>query len=139
MARLPRQVVLLGWISLLADVSGEMTAPLLPLYVTGVLGASTIALGLVEGSAEAVVTLMKGTQHPHAAMLFIDFLLSKEAQQVLEKAEYFPAHPEVAPTKSLEPIVPSKAGLKSRFLSEEYMFAARNKSIELQKKYFQSQ
>ncbi len=87
----------------------------------------------------SVITLMKGTQHPHAAMLFIDFLLSKEAQQVLEKAEYFPAHPDVAPTKSLESIVPSKAGLKSRFLSEEYMFTARNRSIELQKKYFQSQ
>jgi len=66
MARLPRQVVLLGWISLLADVSGEMTAPLIPLYVTGVLGASTIALGVVEGSAEAVVTLMKALSGWHS-------------------------------------------------------------------------
>ena len=66
MARLPRQVVLLGWISLLADVSGEMTAPLIPLYVTGVLGASTIALGVVEGIAEAVVTLMKALSGWHS-------------------------------------------------------------------------
>ena len=66
MRRLPRQVVLLGWISLLADVSGEMTAPLIPLYLTGVLGAGTIALGVVEGSAEAVVTAMKAVAGWHS-------------------------------------------------------------------------
>ena len=66
MRRLPRQVVLLGWISLLADVSGEMTAPLIPLYITGVLGAGTLALGVVEGSAEAVVTLMKAAAGWHS-------------------------------------------------------------------------
>ena len=66
MKRLPRQVVLLGWISLLADVSGEMTAPLIPLYLTGVLGAGTVALGLVEGCAEAVVTLMKAASGWHS-------------------------------------------------------------------------
>ena len=87
----------------------------------------------------SVITLTKGTSHPHAAMLFIDYLLSKEAQQVLEKADYLPAHPEVKPQQSLQSIVPKMAGLKERFLSEEYMFTARAKSIELQKKYFQSQ
>jgi MFS family permease len=66
MPRLPRQVVLLGWISLLADVSGEMTTPLLPLYITGVLGAGTVALGLVEGTAEAVVTAMKAVSGWHS-------------------------------------------------------------------------
>ena len=66
MPRLPRQVVLLGWISLLADVSGEMTTPLLPLYITGVLGASTVALGVVEGTAEAVVTAMKAVSGWHS-------------------------------------------------------------------------
>ncbi len=66
MQRLPRQVVLLGWISLLADVSGEMTTPLIPLYLTGVLGASTVALGAVEGVAEAVVTVMKAASGWHS-------------------------------------------------------------------------
>jgi MFS family permease len=66
MQRLPRQVVLLGWISLLADVSGEMTTPLIPLYLTGVLGAGTVALGLVEGAAEAVVTVMKAASGWHS-------------------------------------------------------------------------
>jgi ABC-type Fe3+ transport system substrate-binding protein len=87
----------------------------------------------------SVITLVKGTKHPHAAMLFIDFILSKEAQEVLKKADYLPAHPDVEPQKTLESIVPSRAGLKSRFLSEDVLFASRAKSIELQKKYFQSQ
>jgi iron(III) transport system substrate-binding protein len=85
----------------------------------------------------SVITLTKGTQHPHAAMLFIDFILSKEGQEVLKSADYLPAHPDVEPQASLASIVPNKAGLKSRFLSEDYMFTARAKSIELQKKYFQ--
>src|SRR5262249_51927322 len=88
-------------------------------------------------SNASVVTLAKGTTHPHAAMLLIDYLLSVEAQQVLEKADYLPAHPDVKPAANLQAIVPSMAGLKERFLSEEFMFEQRAKSIELQKKYFQ--
>jgi iron(III) transport system substrate-binding protein len=90
-------------------------------------------------SNASVVTLSKGTTHPHAAMLLIDYLLSKEAQQVLEKADYLPAHPDVKPQSTLQGIVPSMAGLKERFISEEFLFEQRAKSIELQKKYFQSQ
>lgn len=37
-----------------------MTYPLLPLFVTGVLGASPMALGLIEGCAEAIVSVMRG-------------------------------------------------------------------------------
>ena len=100
-------------------------------------GAAVAALPLEPVVANAsIATLAKGTQNPHAAMLFIDFLLSKEAQQVLEKADYFPVHPEVAPRPGLAHVIPKSAGLQSRFLTEDFMFAARAKSIELQKKYF---
>jgi iron(III) transport system substrate-binding protein len=88
-------------------------------------------------SNASVATLTKGATHPHAAMLLIDYLLSKDAQQVLEKADYLPAHPDVKPQASLQGIVPSMAGLKETFLSEEYMFEQRAKSLELQRKYFQ--
>jgi iron(III) transport system substrate-binding protein len=90
-------------------------------------------------SNASVVTLVKGTQHPHAAMLLIDFLFSKEAQEVLQKADYLPAHPDVPPRKTLASIVPKMAHLTSKFLSEEVMFAQRAKSLELQKKYFSAQ
>jgi len=90
-------------------------------------------------SNASVVTLAKGAPHPHAAMLLIDYLLSKEAQEVLEKADYLPAHPDVKPQSSLQSIVPSMANLQERFVSEEFMFDQRAKSIDLQKKYFRSQ
>jgi MFS family permease len=56
---LPRTVVALGVVSLLTDLSSEMIYPLLPVFLTGVLGASAVALGLVEGVAEATASLLK--------------------------------------------------------------------------------
>ncbi len=55
---LPRAVWLLSGVSFLADVSTEMTYPLLPLFLVGVLGASKASLGLVEGAAVLIVALM---------------------------------------------------------------------------------
>lgn len=46
---LPKSLWVLSAISLFADLAGEMAYPLLPLFVTGVLGASPVALGLIEG------------------------------------------------------------------------------------------
>ena len=57
-ARLARTVILLGWVSFFADVSGEMTYPLLPLFVVGALGASATSLGWIEGVAQAGVAVL---------------------------------------------------------------------------------
>ncbi len=57
---LPKSLWVLSAISLFADLAGEMAYPLLPLFVTGVLGASPVALGLIEGSTEALVSIMRG-------------------------------------------------------------------------------
>lgn len=51
-------VILLGLVSLFADVSGEMIYPLIPLYLASV-GAGPATLGLIEGSAETVASLVK--------------------------------------------------------------------------------
>jgi MFS family permease len=58
-ARLPRGVVALGLVSLLMDVSSEMIHSALPLFLTGVLGASVAAVGLIEGIAESTASLTK--------------------------------------------------------------------------------
>ncbi len=58
MPRLPRTVVVLSWVSFLADVSGEMIYPLIPLFVVGVLGSSATALGGIEGAALCLVAVM---------------------------------------------------------------------------------
>ncbi len=39
--------------------------------------------------------LAKNAPHPHASMLLVDFLLSKEGQNLLRELDYLPAHPEV--------------------------------------------
>lgn len=54
-----RNVVILGVVSLLTDLSGQLVFPLLPLYITSVLGGGAVAVGLVEGAAEAAASLLK--------------------------------------------------------------------------------
>lgn len=56
--RLPRDVIVLGWVSFFADVSSEMMYPLLPLFVVGVLGASATTLGGIEGAAASLVAVI---------------------------------------------------------------------------------
>ena len=56
---LPRPVKALGLVSLLTDASSEMIYPLLPAFVTVTLRAGPAFLGVVEGAAEAVSSLVK--------------------------------------------------------------------------------
>jgi len=51
-SKLPRQAKLFGAISLLNDFASEMVYPLLPAFVTGVLGAGPAALGVLDGAAD---------------------------------------------------------------------------------------
>ena len=53
-----RNVYLLGAVSFLNDVSSEMIFPLIPLFVTTILGASAQLLGLIEGVADSAASLM---------------------------------------------------------------------------------
>jgi MFS family permease len=57
--KLPRPVWLLGWISLATDSASEAIYPLLPFFLTQVLGAGAVSLGIVEGAAEAVNSILK--------------------------------------------------------------------------------
>jgi len=56
---IPRGVWVLGFVSLLMDVSSEMIHSLLPLYLTVGLGASALAVGLIEGAAEATALIVR--------------------------------------------------------------------------------
>jgi len=57
--RLPAAVILLGFTSLFTDVGTEMIFPLLPVFLTETLGAGPAYLGLVEGAADTVSSLLK--------------------------------------------------------------------------------
>lgn len=54
-----RPVFILGIVSFLTDVSSEMVYPLVPLFLTSVLGAPVAAVGVMEGLAESAASLFK--------------------------------------------------------------------------------
>ncbi len=54
-----RNVIILGLISCFADISSEMVYPLIPLYLTAVFGATPVLVGIIEGIAESVASLLK--------------------------------------------------------------------------------
>jgi len=56
---LSRPVWLLGWVSFFNDAASEIVYPLLPLFLTRVLGAGAMSLGIVEGVAEAANSVLK--------------------------------------------------------------------------------
>ena len=57
--QLPKQVKLFGAVSLLNDFASEMVYPLLPAFVTGVLGGGAAALGALDGAADAAAAFVK--------------------------------------------------------------------------------
>ena len=54
-----RNVVVLSWVSLLQDAASELLYPVLPIFLTSVLGAPAAVVGLVEGLAEAAASLTR--------------------------------------------------------------------------------
>jgi MFS family permease len=75
---LPRPVWLIGWVSFFTDTASEMVYPLLPLFLTRVLGAGAMSLGVIEGIADAASSILKvisgrladRTGRPKRLMLF---------------------------------------------------------------------
>ena len=57
--RMPRGIWLLGFVSLLMDISSEMVHSLLPMFMVTSLGASVLLVGLIEGLAEATALVVK--------------------------------------------------------------------------------
>jgi MFS family permease len=56
---LPRPVKLLGWTSFFTDAATEAIYPLIPVFVTRVLGGSALSLGVIEGAADAISSTLK--------------------------------------------------------------------------------
>ncbi len=57
--RMPAGIWVLGFVSLLMDVSSEMIHSLLPLFMVATLGASALMVGVIEGLAEATALIVK--------------------------------------------------------------------------------
>ncbi|HET7436842.1 MAG TPA: MFS transporter, partial [Thermoanaerobaculia bacterium] len=57
--KLRPQVILLGLVSLLNDAASEMIYPLLPVFLTSTLGATPAVVGLIEGAADGLASILK--------------------------------------------------------------------------------
>lgn len=57
--KIPRNVWMLGFVSLLTDISTDMIYSLLPLFLVSTVGASVWTVGLIEGVAEATASIAK--------------------------------------------------------------------------------
>lgn len=57
--QIPPGIWALGFVSMLMDISSEMIHALLPIYMVTVLGTSTLAVGVIEGIAEATAAITK--------------------------------------------------------------------------------
>lgn len=57
--QIPAGVWVLGFVSMLMDISSEMIHSLLPLFMVTILGASALAVGLVEGLGESTALIVK--------------------------------------------------------------------------------
>jgi iron(III) transport system substrate-binding protein len=71
------------------------------------------------------IGLAKNAPHPHAAMLLLDFVLSKKGQKVFQAANYLPAHPEIP---ALQADLKPGGGRfkKANYLSPEILFDKSN-------------
>jgi hypothetical protein len=56
--KLPRTVIVLGLVSFFNDFASDIVIPLIPILLATVLAAGPVALGLIEGVADAVASLL---------------------------------------------------------------------------------
>lgn len=57
--KLPKNVICLGFVSFFNDVASEMIYPIIPIFLTSVLGAPVAIVGLIEGIAESTASILK--------------------------------------------------------------------------------
>ncbi|MEO7804964.1 MAG: MFS transporter [Actinomycetota bacterium] len=94
--RLGRNVVVLTWVSFLQDAASEMLYPVLPLFITSVLGAPPAVLGLIEGVAEGTASVWKAISGRMAdrmrkrPLIFLGYSLSALAKPLIGLAAGWP-------------------------------------------------
>ncbi|MGE3467289.1 MAG: MFS transporter, partial [Pyrinomonadaceae bacterium] len=95
--RLPRNVLALSLVAFLNDTSSEIIYPLLPAFLALSLGASPFAIGLIEGFAESVASLLKLVSgylsdrfHSRKLPVFLGYSLTAIMRPVLAFASTWP-------------------------------------------------
>ncbi len=93
-----RPVFILAIVSFLTDISSEMVYPLVPLFLTSVLGAPLAAVGLIEGFAESSTSVLKTVSgwlsdrlRVRKPLVLLGYSLSAVAKPLLAAAYVWPA------------------------------------------------
>ena len=60
--RMISNIVIIGLVSFFVDMSTEMVCPLIPLYLTSVIGATPAIVGVIEGIAESIAYFAQSLQ-----------------------------------------------------------------------------
>lgn len=82
-----------------------------------------------------VIGLAKNAPHPHGAMLFLDFILSRKGQEVFRDVDYLPAHPEV-PAKEAS-LKPERGRFKkANYIGPDVHFEKGNEWVDIFEKLF---
>ena len=87
-------------------------------------------------STASTMSVVKGTKHPYSAMLLVDYILSKEGQEILRSADYFPADPAVPPDPKLVSVVPRTAGVPENFIGPDKLIKYTDSSEEIFRELF---
>jgi iron(III) transport system substrate-binding protein len=72
-------------------------------------------------STAGTMIIPKGVHHPYAALLLVDFILSRQGQQILADADYFPVRADVSPKPALASVIPQRAGVPELFISPDQL------------------
>lgn len=88
-------------------------------------------------SSAGTMVIPKGVRHPYAALLLADFILSKEGQQILAKADYFPSRSDVPPKDVLASVIPARAHVPELFLSPDRLNQYTESSQKIFEELFQ--
>ena len=83
----------------------------------------------------STIGLPKYAPHPHAAMLFLDFVLSKRGQKVMQLSNYLPAHPEMPALQA--DLKPGGGRFKRvNYMNPEQQFDKGNDWVDIFQKLF---
>lgn len=93
---IPKNVKALGFVSLLNDAASEMIYPLLPIFLTSVLGVGAGVLGVIEGVAESTASLLKlfsgwisDKLKKRKALILIGYTLAALGRPVIALSRYW--------------------------------------------------
>ena len=94
--KLSHNIIILSWVSFFQDAATEMLFPVLPIFITVVLGAPVATVGLIEGLADGVSSLMKGVggrladRLPRRPLVFAGYGTSSVAKGLIAAATTWP-------------------------------------------------